>query len=433
MDTSLAILRGLTVTIFSSWIQLSPSTGMSNSALGKSYRLILAALVAGSLIFHLAILWESRWKIAAGYGDFIIFYTGAQIINDGKSKELFKIETQNSYQSKFDVPQLEWPLPFNHAPYELFLFVPLAHLSYPVAHTIWSGMNLVLVAFMLQWLLHYAHSSHSLFIVASVLAWFPTMETFRLGQDSILSTALLLAVFVSLKRKRDGLAGLFLALGLYKPQLVLPLTGCLLMAKRWHSLLVFTVTGIALFVVSIWMVGLEGIFDFLSILRSMHNYSYVIYPANMPNIRGLLYDLLYNGEMESLSFALTVVISVAAYLRCVYFWRGSFDASDPIFDLKFSLTLLTTVLISYHLYPHDLFLITISLTLLFRYVSEGTVLVKAVSHLFFFVVVIFLVPVVPRYLIASSALGWAAAPVLVFYIILTVEVFRRNQIEPGQQ
>ena len=192
---------------------------MSDNAVTKLYKLTLAAFVAGSLVFHLAILWASRYRIAEGYGDFIIFYTGAQIINDGKAKELFKIETQNAYQAKFDVPQLEWPLPFNHAPYELLLFLPLAHFSYPVAHAIWSGVNLVLLAIMLQWLLSYVQSPHSLFIVASVLAWFPTMETFRLGQDSILSTALLLAVFVSLKRKRDGLAGLFLALGLYKPQL----------------------------------------------------------------------------------------------------------------------------------------------------------------------------------------------------------------------
>ena len=82
----------------------------------RFYRLILAALLAGSLIFHSAILWESRREIAAGYGDFIIFYTGAQIVNDGKSKELFKIETQNAYQAKFDVPQLDWPLPFNPKP-----------------------------------------------------------------------------------------------------------------------------------------------------------------------------------------------------------------------------------------------------------------------------------------------------------------------------
>jgi hypothetical protein len=37
----------------------------------KSHRLILAALVAGSLLFHVAILWESRREIAAGYGYFI--------------------------------------------------------------------------------------------------------------------------------------------------------------------------------------------------------------------------------------------------------------------------------------------------------------------------------------------------------------------------
>jgi hypothetical protein len=171
--------------------------------------LILTALVAASLIFHVAILWGSREEIAAGYGDFIIFYTGAQIINDGKAKELFKVETQNAYQAKFDVPQLEWPLPFNHAPYELFLFLPLAHLSYPVAHAIWSGVNLLLLVIMLQWLLPYVHSLRSVFIGASLFSWFPTMEALRLGQDSILSTVLLLAVFIALKQRRDGWGGVF--------------------------------------------------------------------------------------------------------------------------------------------------------------------------------------------------------------------------------
>jgi Glycosyltransferase family 87 len=400
---------------------------MSNSTVVKTYKLTLAAFVAGSLVFHLAIIWASRHHISAGYGDFIIFYTGAQIVNDGKSKELFKVETQNAYQAKFEVPQLEWPLPFNHAPYELFLFLPLAHLPYPVAHVIWSGMNLLLLAFMLQWLLHYVHSPHSLFIVASVLAWFPIMETFRLGQDSILSMALLLAVFVSLKRKRDGLAGLFLALGLYKPQLVLPLAGCLLMARRWYSLFGFTVTGMILFVISIWMVGWHGMFDFLAILRSMHKYSYIIYPANMPNIRGLLYDLLYDGEMGSLAFALTAGISVAAYLLCIYLWRGGFDALETIFDLKFSLTLLTTVLISYHLYPHDLLPVALSLILLFRYLNIERTSRKSLSLAFYSVLLILFLPAIPRFLISSSALGWGALPLLLLFMLLAADILYHEQ------
>jgi hypothetical protein len=401
---------------------------MPDNVIAKVYRLVFAALVAASLIFHLAILWESRREIAAGYGDFIIFYTGAQIIADGKSRELFKIETQNAYQAKFDVPQLEWPLPFNHAPYELFLFLPLVHLSYPVAHAIWSGGNLILLVIMLRWLLRYVHSPHSFFIAASVLAWFPAMETLRLGQDSILSTALLLAVFVALKRKRDGWAGLFLALGLYKPQLVLPMAGAFLVARRWYTLSVFSVTGVILVAVSLGMVGWNGIFDYFSILRSMHHYSYIIYPANMPNIRGLLHDLFRTGNLESLIFGVTVVTSVVLYALCMYIWRSEFDALDPAFDLKFSLTIVTTVLISYHLYPHDLFPVTLSLILLFRYVSTDGVTHRALSRAFYIVLIILFLPVIPRYLINLSALGWGALPSLLLYAVLTAEILRRERM-----
>jgi hypothetical protein len=398
----------------------------------KSYRLILAALVAGSLLFHVAILWESRREIAAGYGDFIIFYTGAQIINDGRSKELFNIETQNAYQAKFDVPQLEWPLPFNHAPYELLLFLPLARLSYPIAHAIWSSMNLIFLLIILGWVLPYVQSRHNFFIGALLLSWFPTMETFRLGQDSIMSTLLLLAVFVSLKRKRDRWAGFFLALGLYKPQLVLPTAGAFLVARRWHSLVVFGITGLILVAVSLGMVGWQGVFDFLSILNLMKNYSYIIYPANMANIRGLLYDLLPTGNFEFLVFLATIVISVGLYALCAYLWRGKFDVLDPGFDLKFALTLVTTVLVSYHLYPHDLFPLTLSLILTFRYINSGEATHGVLSRAFFFLVLILFLPVVPRYLIEFSALGWAALPILFLYVLLVVEIFHRGKDQASE-
>jgi glycosyl transferase family 87 len=395
------------------------------------YRLILAAFIAASLIFHLAILWESRKQIAAGYGDFIIFYTGAQIINDGKSKELFKIETQNEYQAKFDVPQLEWPLPFNHAPYELFLFLPLAHLSYPLAHAIWSGMNLIFLIIMLGILLPYARSEHSFFIGAAVLAWFPTLEALRLGQDSIMSTLLLLAVFINLKRKRDGWAGFLLALGLYKPHLVLPMAGGLLVARRWRSIAVFSITGVMLVAVSIGMVGWQSIFDFVSILRSMHHYSYIIYPANMPNIRGLSNLLFQAGAFDLISAPLTVIISLGLYALCLYLWRGEFDVLDLSFDLKFSLTIVTTVLISYHLYAHDLCPLTLSLILFFRCVNSGAVAHRALVKVFFLLLLILFLPMIPRYLIVFRALAWGALPILFLYIALTVGIFHRQPMNVG--
>jgi len=362
--------------------------------------------------------------MASGYGDFIIFYTGAQIVSDGKGKELFNVETQNAYQAKFDVPQLDWPLPFNHAPYELLLFLPLAHFSYPVAHAIWSGLNLIFLAIMLWWLLPYAHSNHKFFIGASVFAWFPTMEAFRLGQDSILSTALLVAVFAALKQKRNGWAGFLLALGLYKPQLVLPLAGVFLAAHRWRSLAVFGVTGIILAAVSFAMVGWQGVLDLVSILRSMGNYAFVVRPALMPNLRGLIHVVLLRGNLEWLTGDVAILISFGLYSRCLYIWRQDVDVLESRFDLAFALVLVTTVLISYHLYAHDLFIITISIVLFFRFVSSETRAHRVTANAFFFLLLVLFFPVVPRYLLTLSEFGWVALLIFMLYAMLIVEIVR---------
>jgi hypothetical protein len=392
----------------------------------RLYRLILAAFLAACLLFHGAILWESRAKLVAGYGDFIIFYTGAQIINDGRSKELFNVETQNAYQARFDVPQLEWPLPFNHAPYELLLFLPLARLSYPVAHAIWSSMNLIFLFIILRILLPYVQPRHDFFIAGSILAWFPTSEALRLGQDSIVSALLLLAVFVSLKRKRNGLAGFYLALGLYKPQLVLPMAVAFLLSRRWRSAVVFSITGLILAAISIGLVGLQGVFDFVAIVRSMDDYAYIVRPALMPNVRGLTHVMLQAVNLVWLTGLIVPAISLGLYALCIYLWRREFDADDPGFDLQFSLTIVTTVLISYHLYSHDLFPLILSLILSFRYVASGAITHGALSDAFFVLLLIIFLPLVPFYLIKSGAFSWAALPILGFYLILVLEIFRRK-------
>ena len=281
---------------------------------------------------------------------------------------------------------------------------------------------------MLRWLLPYVQSPHKIFIGVLVLGWFPTMEALRMGQDSIMSTVLLLAVFVALKRGRDRLAGFLLALGLYKPQLVLPMAGALLVARRWNTVRVFSVTGVILVLVSVGMVGWQGVLDFVSILRLMDRYSYVIFPANMPNIRGLLYDLFQVGNADSLLIAATVAVSAILLSQCLYLWRGEYDVLDPAFDLKYSLTIVTTLLISYHLYSHDLFPLALSLILIFRYVNADETVHKALPQVFFFLLIILFLPVIPRYLIDIKALGWGALLSLLLYVVLSIEIFHRERM-----
>ena len=248
------------------------------------------------------------------------------------------------------------------------------------------------------------------------------MEALRLGQDSILSTALLLAVFISLKRKRDGWAGFFLALGLYKPQLVLPMAGVLVIAQRWRAVAVFSATGAMLVIISVAMVGLQGVLDFLSILRSMEDYSFIIYPRNMPNMRGLSYVLLHGNDVKWFAGAATIGISLALYGLCLYAWRKEFDTGSPVFDLQFALVVVTTVLISYHLYAHDLFpyLAFVNPALPLR---KLRLMPERLPRSFFGLLLILFLPVVPRFLIEVKLFGWGALPVLLLYMILAAEIF----------
>ena len=77
------------------------------------YQLILAAFLAACLLFHAPYFGRVERNLLPDTVSSSFFYAGAQIINDGKLKELFNVETQDAYQAKLDVPQLDWRLPFN--------------------------------------------------------------------------------------------------------------------------------------------------------------------------------------------------------------------------------------------------------------------------------------------------------------------------------
>src|SRR5262249_53581246 len=103
-----------------------------------------------ALLAQLAVTWSQREYLASGYFDFVIYYTGAKIINDGKGRDLFKLDLQGAYQKDFGVARLNIDVPFNHAPYELLIFLPLVYFSYPIAHLIWSTLNGLLLLLILK-------------------------------------------------------------------------------------------------------------------------------------------------------------------------------------------------------------------------------------------------------------------------------------------
>jgi len=112
------------------------------------------------------------------------------------------------------------------------------------------------------------------------------MTTIKMGQDSALSLLILAGVFALLRCRRELLAGSILALGLYKPHLVMPLAGILTVSGYRRAMLGFVGMGLVLFGVSLAMVGWDGLIGLASIVAGMGGPTSVVYPAFMMNLRG---------------------------------------------------------------------------------------------------------------------------------------------------
>jgi hypothetical protein len=396
---------------------------MANSESYRMYRWLLTAIVTLSLLMGMQITWITRSFMAQGHYDFIIFYTGAEMVNAGKGPDLYDLSIQQAHQEKFRLPKKAWSvLPFNHAPYELLPFLPLAKLSFQTAHLVWSIISVVMLMFACIILLALTERSHRLPLGALMLAFYPTWITIKMGQDSAMSLLILLGVFASLKYHRDVVAGGILALGLYKPQLVLPLAGILLVSRNWQTLIGFAATAAFLAAISFAMVGWEGILGLFSILSEMDQPTTIVYPAHMANLRGFFFSLLSLFRSAELTNIFTAISSLIVYGYTAIMWKNNASRNSPLFDLQFSLAIAATVLISYHLYPHDVIVLVIPIVLTFNYLLVHQPRLNIASNVFLFVLVLLYLPFVPILLEHTGSFGSLVAPILIMYGVLIFEI-----------
>jgi hypothetical protein len=386
--------------------------------------LLLAALLTASLLCNLQILWGKRSYIAKGYFDFLIYYTGAEIVNAGKGDDLYNLKVQQAYQEKFKVVNQPWSiLPFNHAPYELLVFLPLATLSFQAAHIIWSVISILFLVIAWRVLAGFIIDGEQRYLSAGlVLAFYPTTTTLQMGQDSTMSLLILTGVFAALKQRREILAGGILALGLYKPHLVLPLAGILTVSGYWCAMLGFFATAVILATTSLAMVGWQGATGLFTIIVGMKNPTSIVDPESMTNLRGLSFVILNLFGLKSMTNTITTIASMIVYGCCLWLWKSRARTESPIFDLKYSLAIVATVLVSFHLYAHDAIILVIAAIILLNHVftdRAGTMLVKLGSG---FALLVLFMPFVPFYLTVKGGLGWGAFIIIVMFVFIACEI-----------
>src|SRR2546429_2859231 len=208
--------------------------------------------------------------ITHGHNDFRQLYTGGYILRLGYGHQLYDYDVQKSLEDKLVSPE-QIALPINHLAYEELLFVPLSLLNFRAAYLAFLGINIVLLGISFRvlqpWMDNLAAVLKSL-PAAMFLVFIPVAVALMQGQDSVLLLALLAAAAVSLDRGKDLAAGIFVGLGLFKFQLVIPIALLFLVWRRWRFSAGFALSSIAIGLLTLWLLGSLPIEGFVPSLMS---------------------------------------------------------------------------------------------------------------------------------------------------------------------
>ena len=180
-----------------------------------------------------------------GHADFRQLYAAGYMVRTGHASELYDARAQQQFQNAL-VGNDERALPFIRPAYQALLFVPFSLLPYRSAYLAFLAVNLLLLA-MAFWLI--ASTMRNLariwrgLPVFVFLVFYPIALALMQGQDSILLLVLLAAALVALDRGREMMAGMLVALGLFKMQIVIPIALLFLLWRRWRFFAGFALCG----------------------------------------------------------------------------------------------------------------------------------------------------------------------------------------------
>ncbi len=335
----------------------------SDKGLGATLKLRWGLWGCGLLLFGINayLLNVSLPQYEIRMADFSVLYVAGKIVLSGDWHHMYDLALQARMHVSLAYQML--PLPYNHAPYEALLFVPLAALRYGDAFCAWDGVNLLLLAW-IAWRMgprmEGLGRSWSLVFMLG-LAYWPIVSVLLKGQDSLLLTALLIEAWVQMKEGREERAGVWLALGLFKFHLVLPMVVCLALARRWRAVRSFAAVGAGLVAVSMAMVGAHGVAQYIELLRALGREPLAAYtrPELMPNLRGLLATL--PGIPVHLVMPLVAVASLLVLWLATRQRVGEARGAD--FDLYYAAALAASYAVSFNTYQHDMAIVFPALVL----------------------------------------------------------------------
>ena len=322
----------------------------------------LALYFSAMIMLHGYVLWQAKQFILEGRPDFSIFYTAGKILREGNHIRLYDDTLQESVQRSFSSHAFanRGLLPYNHPPFEALLFVPLARISYPAAYAVWLLVNLALLLSALSVLrsnLSRLGKVPLYLWVLACLGFFPIFMALIQGQDSILLLFLYCLAFRGFRHNREFSAGSWLGLGLYKYHLVVPFV--LPLFRRRKLIAGFMQVALILGLVSLAMIGWHSLLRYPSYVWSTEDrskYAWNYLPGITANLRGLS-SAVIPVTRPQLNIVVMFLASAIVLILMMYARQKAHVSNSECRKALFAFCLVGTVLLSYHIYVHDLSLL----------------------------------------------------------------------------
>lgn len=414
----------------------SASAQRAAAAQRKSARRLLVLLLLGGVIaFHASMLFRLWPELSQGHSDFVAFYGAGKAVRHGLGAQLYDQQVLANLQNAFAARLVKihrGPLPYTHPPYEAAIFAPLAGLPYSAAFAIWDIVSLVtllLSVLLLRPFLPRLCGWSGALPFLCALAFFPILVCLLNGQDCIVILLCFTGAFAAMKHRRDFLAGACFGLALLKFQYVAPMLAIFLLSRKWKLFAGWTVTAAALMLASVAVAGWHSTLEYPHALLVLSQSSTdLTVTTDMPNLRSIIEHLLGTSSLATNAILALVSLTLITFVAR----RSTFDPRKPSFGLDFSLAVAVSLIVSYHLWTHDLTLLLLPLLLVSEALLEGSLARSARSVLLPVVVLLFFSPL--AVLLASlnwlvPALFWA---MVVFAVGIAIAIPRGHLVTPRQ-
>jgi hypothetical protein len=254
--------------------------------------------------------------------------------------------------------------PVPYPPIFAWAIRPFTWVSPPLSFALWFGLN-VCVALAIGWrLASHCPRFDSATLILLFLGSYPVALNFYVGQIQILLAWCVTEFYLALRSGKDFQAGIWLGCLMLKPHYGLLLGLLLLWKRRWIVVSGVAVTGSIILGGSILVAGLQGLLAYPSAFGGLAQFRGDD-PTVMINWRSVILDVyptIYgrNGTLLTIALALGTMACLA------WIWRGPWKPEASDFPVKMLLTLLGTLIASYHSHPYGAVLLAMPLvTVLF--------------------------------------------------------------------